>query len=72
MLLHLYAVSAQPAYIKLDPEDGRPHSNGHLVNGHADARAIDAEEFELHGLASDDEDAGDDEPLVHKEAQRAG
>lgn len=72
MLLHLYAVGAQPAYIKLDPEDGCPTPNGHLhANGHADARAREAEEFELHGLTSDDEDAGDDAPLVHKETQRA-
>ena len=73
MLLHLYAVGAQPAYIKLDPEDGRP--NGHLTNGHAperDARVRDAEEFELEGLTSeDDELAGDDEPLVKKEIKRA-
>jgi hypothetical protein len=72
MLLHLYAVNAEPeAYIKFDPEDGRSRLNGHLTNGHADARARDAEEFELHGLTSDDEDAGDDEPLVPKETQRA-
>jgi hypothetical protein len=42
------------------------------MNGHGDARAREAEEFELHGLTSDDEDeAGDDAPLVHKETQRA-
>lgn len=74
MLLYLYAVNAEPAYIKLDPEDGRSNgnlTNGHLTNGHADARAREAEEFELEGLTSDDEDAAaDDEPLVKKEGRR--
>jgi len=80
MLLHLFAVNAQPSsHIKLDPEDGRPTQNGYArANGHAHsssmeaerARAREAEEFELHGLTSDDEE-GDDAPLVHKETQRA-
>ena len=52
--------------------------NGHAPgsNGYSDTAALrhaqDAEEFELHGLESDDDDeAGDDAPLVHKEAQRS-
>lgn len=79
MLLHLYSVGAEPTHIKLDPENGhaRAGANGYLhvngnASGHADAtRAREAEEFELHGLTSDDEDDGDDRPLVHKEMQRA-
>jgi hypothetical protein len=72
MLIHLYAVGAQPASIKLDAESGR--ANGHIrlsngqANGHLDR---DAEEFELEGLTSDDEDtAGDTDPLVTKEGRR--
>lgn len=72
MLLYLYAVNAMPTSIKLDPEYG--HSNGHLTNGHVrqpDGRVRDAEEFELEGLTSEDEDeAGDSEPLVRKESRR--
>ena len=75
MLLHLYSVSTQPAHIKLDPESSRPTQNGYAhVNGHASEsarQAREAEEFELHGLTSDDEDE-DDAPLVHKESGRAG
>jgi hypothetical protein len=76
MLIHLYAVGSQPAGIKLDAENG--HLNGHvrLPNGHAHENGHivrDAEEFELHGLTSDDEDegAGDTDPLVaNKEGRR--
>ncbi|KAF2637640.1 hypothetical protein P280DRAFT_471836 [Massarina eburnea CBS 473.64] len=59
MLIHLYAVSAWNMS-KSDAETPR------MANGHAraDSRVRDAEEFELEGLISDDEDA---EPLVDKE-----
>lgn len=69
MLLYLYAVNSEPASLKLDPEHG--HQNGHLTNGHArqnHERVRDADEFELEGLTSeDDDDTADSEPLVKKE-----
>ncbi|TID19364.1 hypothetical protein E6O75_ATG06702 [Venturia nashicola] len=69
MLLYLYAVNSEPASVKLDPEHG--HRNGHSTNGHArpnHEHVRDAEEFELEGLTSEDEDdAADSEPLVKKE-----
>ncbi|KAF1957244.1 hypothetical protein CC80DRAFT_592547 [Byssothecium circinans] len=62
MLIHLYAVSAW-SRSKSDAE--APRANG-MSNGHARAerRVRDAEEFELEGLISSDEDA---QPLVDKE-----
>lgn len=62
MLLHIYATWAWPESTKPDPETGR--LNGH-INGHArrplsrsvEQRLRDAEEFELEGLISDDEEA---------------
>lgn len=59
MLLHLYAVNSAPI---VPPKDGsrseRPQRI--MINGHtrgSDSRQIrDAEEFELEGLMSDDED----------------
>jgi hypothetical protein len=67
MLIHLYAVSSKPAAIKLDPESGanghlNGHANGHL-NGHV--RGV-AEEFELDGLMSGDEDDADEEERLVK------
>lgn len=55
MLIHLYAVSTWSETSKADAE--APRTNGH-VNGvvRGDRRARDAEEFELEGLISDDED----------------
>jgi hypothetical protein len=57
MLIHLYAVSTWGETSKEDPE--APRTNG-LANGHTRAvdhrRVRDAEEFELAGLMSDDED----------------
>jgi hypothetical protein len=63
MLVHLYAVSAWGA-IKSDAE--APRVNGH-ANGHVrtNRRVRDAEEFELAGLDSDDEDT----PLHDKETR---
>ena len=55
MLLHLYATHAWP----LDPKTKSMPVNGHLAaNGHAvdGSRVRDAEEFELEGLMSDDDD----------------
>ncbi|CAI6333278.1 unnamed protein product [Periconia digitata] len=67
MLIHLYAVSTWSSNSKSDDEN--PHVNG-MANGHAraDRRVRDAEEFELEGLISDDEDA---RPLVDKEERQA-
>ncbi|PVI02722.1 hypothetical protein DM02DRAFT_588950 [Periconia macrospinosa] len=66
MLIHLYAVSNWSSNTKSDDENPRP--NG-VANGHtrADLRVRDAEEFELEGLISDDEDA---RPLVAKEERQ--
>lgn len=72
MLLHLYAVHAWGESRKADAET--PRSNGtpsRRTNGNANGytrterRIRDAEEFELEGLDSDD----DDDPLVNKETR---
>lgn len=67
MLVHLYAVHAWGVTSKADPE--APRANG-LPNGHArpDRRVRDAEEFELEGLISDEEDDGktDEEGKVRR------
>ncbi|KAH7348134.1 integral membrane protein-like protein [Pyrenochaeta sp. MPI-SDFR-AT-0127] len=71
MLLHLYAVHVWGQNTKSDAETPRTNgmTNGHISrhpNGYARAerRIRDAEEFELEGLDSDDED---DEVLGDKE-----
>jgi hypothetical protein len=74
MLIHLYAVSAWAQDSKADAEAPRMnglangHANGH-PNGYTNAnrRIRDAEEFELDGLDSDDED--DNAPFVNKESR---
>lgn len=55
MLLHLYAAHTWPVEPKASHVGG---ANGVLANGHpVDARRVrDAEEFELEGLMSEDED----------------
>lgn len=55
LLLHLYATHTWPVEPKASRVSG---ANGVLTNGHpVDARRMrDAEEFELEGLMSDDED----------------
>jgi len=55
MLLHLYAAHAWPVESKTSRAGG---ANGVMANGHpVDARRVrDAEEFELEGLMSEDED----------------
>jgi hypothetical protein len=70
MLLHLYATHAFPVTSKTDTyfaagEGGRPIGEGTVIaagemlrNGHAVRIARDAEEFELEGLISDDEEGG--------------
>ncbi|KAH8733146.1 hypothetical protein GQ44DRAFT_696981 [Phaeosphaeriaceae sp. PMI808] len=69
MLIHLYAVSAWGQNSKSDTE--APRTNG-TPNGHAniyaqnERRIQDAEEFELDGLDSDDDD---DSPLQSKETR---
>lgn len=52
MLLHLYATHAWPADAKTNGVDGRI-ANGNVVDSR---RVRDAEEFELEGLMSDDDD----------------
>lgn len=69
MLIHLYAVSTWGQDTKADAE--APRLNGQangLVNGYApvDRRVRDAEEFELAGLDSDDDE---DVPLQKKESR---
>lgn len=56
MLIHLYAVYTWEQDDKADTE--APHMNGH-ANGYSrvDPRIRDADEFELEGLESDDEDS---------------
>jgi hypothetical protein len=70
MLVHLYAVHAWDTTSKADAEAPRTNgtANGH-ANGHvrSDQRVRDAEEFELAGLDSDDDD--DNAPLMNKEAR---
>ncbi|OCK81771.1 hypothetical protein K432DRAFT_350365 [Lepidopterella palustris CBS 459.81] len=69
MLLHLYAVSALGEHSKIDPE--APRANG-IPNGHpraVDRRVRDAEEFELEGLISEDDDA--ESPVAAKERHGA-
>jgi len=64
MLLHLYAVSTWTQKSKSDAE--APRINGH-VNGRVhptERRVQDAEEFELEGLISEDEDT--DSPVEKK------
>lgn len=74
MLIHLYAVHAWQQDSKADHEApltngfAHGHTNGH-PNGYARAnqRARDAEEFELGGLDSDDDDVHENKerrPLV--------
>jgi hypothetical protein len=53
MLIHLYAVHAWQQTKKNDAEAPRANGNG-APNGHV--RVRDAEEFELQGLMSDDEE----------------
>lgn len=65
MLIHLYAVHAWGQSAKSDAET--PRANG-APNGYAraDRRVRDAEEFELEGLVSDDDD-DDAVPIEDKE-----
>lgn len=70
MLIHLYAVNAPGQASKAEGEYAPVNgmTNGH-ANGHAraDRRIRDAEEFELAGLDSDEDD--DDTPLRKKESR---
>ncbi|ORY16098.1 hypothetical protein BCR34DRAFT_476753 [Clohesyomyces aquaticus] len=67
MLLHLYAVHAWGLNKKSDDE--APRANG-LPNSHArtDRRVQDAEEFELEGLVSDDDEDAES-PIASKEGR---
>ena len=58
MLLHLFASSTWPIDVSAQ---GKTLANGGIANGHipshsVDRRVRDAEEFELEGLMSEDED----------------
>lgn len=66
MLVHLYAVSAWGQTSKSDAEAPRTngYANGHVGGGR---RVRDAEEFELAGVDSDDDD--ENEPLRSKETR---
>jgi hypothetical protein len=65
MLVHLYAVSAWGQTEKSDAE--APRTNGY-ADGHVRSdRVRDAEEFELAGIDSDDDD--ENEPLRDKETR---
>lgn len=53
MLLHLYAVQVWPA---TPPKPNNPNGTLQRPNGHLERRIHDAEEFELQGLISEDDD----------------
>lgn len=60
MLLHLYATHAWPVDSSAKSKN---LANGNLTNGHIRGQSVersvrDAEEFELEGLMSEDEDGG--------------
>jgi hypothetical protein len=56
LLVHLYDRSADPTVLNKEVvTNGRQRENGHAVE---DRQLRDAEEFELEGLMSDDEDEG--------------
>lgn len=58
MLLHLYASYAWPLDPAVAKKDGMEGTNRvPIANGHVDRRVRDAEEFELEGLMSDDENS---------------
>ena len=65
MLLHLYSQHANPGKPAIN---GGPAATLPGVNGHADYRIRDAEEFELEGLMTEDE--GDGSPGRKKENGR--
>ena len=62
LLIHLYAVHVWGENAKGDAEAPRANGNGYA---RADRRVRDAEEFELEGLVSDDDD--DAVPIEDKE-----
>ena len=68
MLLHLYGVHAWAEESKADAETPRLNVNG-TTNGHVrvDRQVRDAEEFELAGLMSDDDEP--DTPTLNKERE---
>lgn len=75
MLIHLYAVHAWPEKTTkaVDPESVPQTPNGHIANGRLPIGRVrpertvsDAEEFELHGLISDDDDDDDDHEVEPK------
>lgn len=60
MLIHLYSANVKPTVLpkSKDSDERAPMANGHArVPNATDRQAADAQEFELEGLMSDDEDA---------------
>ncbi|KAL8952453.1 MAG: hypothetical protein Q9222_001644 [Ikaeria aurantiellina] len=62
MLLHLYASHAWPINNPAAASKNAEEPAAVMMNGHLDRRMRDAEEFELEGLMSDDDD--EDRPAV--------
>lgn len=56
MLLHLYASHAWPLDAATKNEETAEANGAPRMNGHIERRMRDAEQFELEGLMSDDED----------------
>ncbi len=54
-LLHLYAVHVH-VFRQIEPQPASDNAGEGRMNGHVDRRVRDAEEFELEGLISDDEE----------------
>ena len=58
MLTHLYSAHVQSPVSPNKDEEQRSNTNGHAVAPNAiDRQAADAQEFELEGLMSDDDEA---------------
>ena len=61
MLLHLYEIGSKPSESKQYESVGMP--NGHPLPAAEQQRVRDAEEFELEGLMTDDEDERKEQPV---------
>ena len=63
VLIYIYYANTNKETIKLDPESHRPLANGRL-NGDV---IHGADEYELHGLASDDEENDEEQELLKEQ-----